>query len=187
MPLPRPFFIDPPCIDRFTSWLQQRDTTMHPDLGLDQDETGWRIVAQNDISRGKVCTFGLDTLATRLNQPDLRTVNAYCVVCAVPKYTVFSHRTSNFSAIVKLPAEPSPADYTLHVAACLLYELRLGSDSIYEPWLQVLPRHTILLPTFWGDESICGEDGVEASRWIKGTEVEHELRRKNQEGLSLVS
>jgi hypothetical protein len=51
----------------------------------------------------------------------------------------------------------------------------------------MLPRETILLPAFWEDTSISGEEGVSALEWLQGTEAERELARKEQEGLGMVS
>nr|XP_031857283.1 uncharacterized protein CI109_007303 [Kwoniella shandongensis]KAA5524355.1 hypothetical protein CI109_007303 [Kwoniella shandongensis] len=42
-----------------------------------------------------------------------------------------------------------------------------------------------MVPTFWGDSRLGGEDGGRALEWLKGTEAERELNRKEGEGLSL--
>ena len=87
---------------------------------------------------------------------------------------------------VPLSEEFTAADVILHLAACLLYELVLGKESRFYPWLQILPRETVALPTFWMDGALYGEDGKEALRQLGGTEAEKELQRKDGEGLSMV-
>jgi hypothetical protein len=51
----------------------------------------------------------------------------------------------------------------------------------------MIPRETILLPTLWDAEEVCGQDGWRALEWLVGTEAEKQLQRKDGEGLSLVS
>jgi hypothetical protein len=85
-----------------------------------------------------------------------------------------------------LPEEFSASDVILHLAACLLYELLRGVESPFYPWLQILPRETVALPTFWGDKTLYGDDGEQALSLLSGTEAEKELRRKDSEGLALV-
>ncbi len=53
-----------------------------------------------------------------------------------------------------------------------------------------------MLPTFWGDREIIGDgngnvdgdmdDGALALDWLRGTEAQKELQRKDGEGLALV-
>jgi hypothetical protein len=50
----------------------------------------------------------------------------------------------------------------------------------------MIPRETVLLPTFWNKENVGGEDGRKALEWLVGTEAEKQLQRKDGEGLSLV-
>lgn len=107
-------------------------------------------------------------------------------VCSVPTEAIFSHRTASLRRIIDLEAE-SPTEAVLCLTACLLHELRLGEKSDFYGWLQHLPRETIILPTFWSDESLAGPDGVRALDLLRGTEAERELQRKDGEGLSLVS
>lgn len=107
-------------------------------------------------------------------------------VCIVPKSIILSHRTSDLTTHLPLDEDFSAADVTLHLAACLLYELLLGEESRFYPWLQILPRETIAIPTFWAEEALYGKDGVEALSRLAGTEGEKELHRKDAEGMSLV-
>lgn len=51
----------------------------------------------------------------------------------------------------------------------------------------MLPRETVLVPTFWEEYELCGDDGREGLMWLGGTEAERELIRKRDEGLGLVS
>ncbi len=108
------------------------------------------------------------------------------VVCTVRKSALLTHRTAALSETHPLPPDAGPSDGILHLALCLLHELRLGVNSALYGWLQILPRSTIFLPTIWSDEDIVGEDGKEGLKWLTGTRAERELRRKNEEGLSLV-
>ena len=107
-------------------------------------------------------------------------------VCIVPKSVILSHRTSDLTTHLPLGEDFSAADVTLHLAACLLYELLLGEESRFYPWLQILPRETVAIPTFWAEEDMYGADGVEALSRLAGTEGEKELHRKDAEGMSLV-
>lgn len=107
-------------------------------------------------------------------------------MCVVPKSIVLSHRTSGLTEHVPLLSDFSAADVTLHLAACLLYELLLGEESRFYPWLQILPRQTVALPTFWGEKELYGEDGPMALSRLDGTEAKRELQRKDAEGLALV-
>lgn len=111
------------------------------------------------------------------------------LVYTAPKAAIFSHRTASLSATIPLPPieEVDPSDITLHLALCLLYEFRLGTQSEWYGYLQMLPRETILLPAFWNDTSISGDEGISAMEWLQGTEAERELARKEQEGLGMVS
>lgn len=103
---------------------------------------------------------------------------------------MLSYRTASFSRTLPLgPLDQSSAsEITLHLAACLLHELRLGEDSRWYGWLQMIPRDGIALPTFWGDgvSQIGGPDGQAGLQWLRGTRGEMELARKEEEGLSLV-
>lgn len=172
------FYNEPPSIPLFRSWLNDRGITVHEHLQLVQDSTGCKVVAQQAIPRNRVCEFVVFAL------PPLAEDIA---VCTVPKDRLLSHKTSQFSTICAVREESTAAEYTLHLASCLLYELRFSTESTHHGWLQLLPREIILLPTFWGNQDISGEDAHDALKWIKGTEVEKELRRKDEEGLSMVS
>jgi hypothetical protein len=105
----------------------------------------------------------------------------------IPKKLAISHRTSSLAKYIALPPDFTAAQVTLHLAACLLHEIRLGTESPFWPALQMLPRDTIRVPTFWGHARLCGSDGIEAMAWLMGTNAEEELRRKDREGLSFVS
>jgi hypothetical protein len=111
---------------------------------------------------------------------------ALTTVCMIPKTLIISHQTSSLTHHIVLPDECTAATVTLHLAACLLHEIRLGVDSSFWPALQMLPRETIRVPTFWGHEDLGGQDGAEGLAWLKGTAAELELDRKDQEGLSFV-
>lgn len=76
----------------------------------------------------------------------------------------------------------------MHLALCLLHELRLGSESPFYGYLQALPRDTgaMGLPFIWGVEEVAGEDGRLARAWLVGTEAERDILRKEREGLGLV-
>lgn len=44
----------------------------------------------------------------------------------------------------------------------------------------------IEIPTLWADPDLGGEDGKRGLAWLVGTEVEAELEKKHDSGLSLV-
>lgn len=144
-----------------------------------KDGSGFAVEAAHDVELGAVRTsFSLSDL------PNVPLKGE--AVCVVPKSALLSQRTASLSRSFPLSLEARPSDVILHLTLCLLHELRLGHDSEFYEWLQILPRSTIMLPTFWGDEELAGEDGKEALKWLTATQGERELRRKDEEGLSLV-
>lgn len=44
-----------------------------------------------------------------------------------------------------------------------------------------------MLPMFWRDEVLCGQDGVEGWEWLRGTEIMEALREQAGQGHTLVS
>ncbi|ORY22561.1 hypothetical protein BCR39DRAFT_551262 [Naematelia encephala] len=112
-------------------------------------------------------------------------------VCTVPKSCILSHQTASFSTIHPLPLnadeEFQSSDYILHLAACLLHELRLGEASRWYGYLQILPRSIVMIPTFWEVEELAGLDGAKALEWLRGTEGDKELRRKVGDGLGMAA
>ena len=70
---------------------------------------------------------------------------------------------------------------------CLLHELRLGPESRWYGYLQILPRQVILLPSLWGMHDLAGEEGRAGLDWLKGTQAEQALTRKENEGLNVAS
>lgn len=99
---------------------------------------------------------------------------------------MFSARTSSLDTSAWKEPETA-ADLILRLTACLLHELRLGSESRWFGWLQFVPRDVIRVRTLWANLDIGGEDGRRGLEWLEGTEAGLELRKKDQEGLSLVS
>jgi len=100
---------------------------------------------------------------------------------------MLSHKTATLARHIPPPEFENSAEAILYLTACLLFELRLGEESWLYGWLQILPREGVLIPTFWDDEHLCGEDGKQALNWLRGTEGGKELYRKDQEGLTYVS
>lgn len=108
-------------------------------------------------------------------------------VCSMPKTSIISYRTASFSSILPLPLDATSTEMILHLTMCLLHELRLGPESKWYGYLQMLPRQVVLIPSLWGEHDLAGEDGRAGLEWLKGTEVEQALMRKDKEGLSVVS
>lgn len=99
---------------------------------------------------------------------------------------IFSHQTCSLDTS-HYPEPESAADMLLQLAACLLHELRLGRDSRWYGWLQVLPRDTVVVPVLWGVGEISGRDGEQALKWAKGSGFGKEIKRQEEsDGLSLV-
>lgn len=101
------------------------------------------------------------------------------MICAVPKSTIFSNQTASLdlSSSPSLSKEPEKsADIIYRLTACLLHELRLGEESSWYGWLQVLPRETIPVPILWDEEDIGGQDGKAGLEWLQGTDAARELK-----------
>ncbi|OCF36650.1 hypothetical protein I316_01903 [Kwoniella heveanensis BCC8398] len=156
----------PPSREVLTVWLDQRHIKRDERLEIAsmEDGSGWRMVAKDDMDLGEL-------------------------ICAIPKTSLLSHKTSSLPPLPDLPPEVLDSRslncYTiLHLSLCLLHEFRLGTDSPFYGYLQALPREVIGLPLFWNMEEIGGQDGKLGRRWLKGTEVERELERRSQQSLS---
>lgn len=106
-------------------------------------------------------------------------------VCKIPKTSLLSLRTTS---LPPLPSTgPTMASHTiLGLALALLHEMRLGSDSPFFGYIQCLPRATVPIPVLWPLEEE-GSDARLAYPWLKGTEAERDLRRREEEGVGLVS
>lgn len=166
----------PPSFDALQSWLQAQGAYVDTRInGRHDGEFGWHIQASHDIEAGTMCEW--------LVSPWKADCETLTTVGMIPKALVLSHQTCSLTRHIALPSDGTAAEVTLHLAACLLHELRLGVESTFWPALQMLPREAIPVPTFWAR---YGQDGQEALRWLQGTTAEKELKRKDLEGLSLV-
>ncbi|WVW83011.1 hypothetical protein I302_105027 [Kwoniella bestiolae CBS 10118] len=163
----------PPSKEILEKWLDHQGVVRGGGLRIVdmEDGTGWKLVSETEMDLGEL-------------------------ICAIPKTSILSHRTSS---LPPLPTLPSPTDPTnaneesmnshtiLHLSLCLLHEFRLGAQSPFYGYIQSLPRDIIGLPIFWDIPEICGEDGRKAWRWLKGTEGERELKMREEQGLGLTN
>lgn len=106
-------------------------------------------------------------------------------VCKIPKSALLSARTCSLPPLTDAPVLTT-AHSILGLALALLHELRLGPDSSFWGYLQSLPRETVPIPALW---PLCpeGSDAALALKWLQGTEAERDLRRREREGVGLVS
>ncbi|WRT67195.1 uncharacterized protein IL334_004161 [Kwoniella shivajii] len=157
----------PPSREVLLVWTDRKGITRDEDLVIAEmgDGGGWRMMSERDMEIGEL-------------------------ICAIPKTSLLSHRTSSLPALPSLsPTETqgrSMNSHTiLHLSLCLLHEFRLGTQSDFYGYLQSLPRTTIGLPIFWDIDDVSGKDGKLARDWLKYTEVEKELKIREEQGLGL--
>ncbi|GAA5845597.1 hypothetical protein JCM5353_005707 [Sporobolomyces roseus] len=108
--------------------------------------------------------------------PSLRVVANLAIepnstVARIPKSLVLSHRTSSLSRL--LPAFPSFLHHlapTVQLSIYVLYELQLGDRSRWKGYFDHCPKETVDIGLLWEEEG-------NARNWVKGTELERELRR----------
>lgn len=167
----------PPSLPDFYSWLNTQGVIRHDDIGIQlaNDGSGWGVHAAKAISSG--------TVRESLALQQRLAIGLIGSVCAVPRDIILSAKTAS------LECDGEVDDYAglvLQLSACLLHELRLGGDSRWYPWLQVLPRETVRVPTLWEHGELGGEDGRRGLDWLEGTEAARELAKKDADGLSLV-
>ena len=107
-------------------------------------------------------------------------------VASIPKTAILSIRNTELSGLAdRFPVETTPTILPLTLA--LLYEMRLGQESRFFGYLQSLPRVLLALPLFWDVQELgFGEDGLQALRWLEGTEAAREMATKNATGQSYV-
>lgn len=107
----------------------------------------------------------------------------------MPKTSILSARTTSLVLPPELilPSSGTSTD-TVQVstnrtiptlALVVLHELRLGGDGKFWGYLQSLPREIEGLPSFWDKES-------EERKWLRGTEADRELIRRNEAHMGLV-
>lgn len=107
----------------------------------------------------------------------------------MPKTSILSARTTSLvlppdlAVTVPDPVDPMGSVKTNHtiptLALVLLHEFRLGEEGEFWGYVQSLPREVEGLPIFWDRDS-------EARRWLRGTEAERELDKKDKEHMGLV-
>lgn len=99
-------------------------------------------------------------------------IPADTIIAKISKSSVLSRRTTSLEIVGLDGASP-----TLLLAVCVLHEFLLGQDSRWCEYLNTLPLlEEIPIAALWSEDS-------EATRWIRGTEVDRELVRM---GISLV-
>ena len=108
-------------------------------------------------------------------------------VCQIPKTALLSARTTSLPQLIPLKDSTVTSHAIFYLALVVLHELRLGPESRFWGYTQMLPRETVLLPVLWRVKELAGDDGTFAWLWLKGTEAERDLNRKDLERLSLVS
>lgn len=144
---------------------------------------GWGVFATRDIEVDELSKSLL--LSTQWKSE----LMVYAVL-AMPKTSILSARTTSLVLPPELLiARPDPDDIASSVqtnltiptlALVLLHEIRMGSQGKFWGYVQSLPRQVEGLPIFWA------EDGV-ARSWLRGTEADRELERKDQAHMGLVS
>ncbi|WVQ98792.1 hypothetical protein IAU59_005923 [Kwoniella sp. CBS 9459] len=153
----------PPSRETLLQWLDRQGIKRDERLEIAsmEDGSGWRVVAKDEMDLGEL-------------------------ICAIPKSSILSHKTSSLPPLPELNIDSrSLNSYTiLHLSLCLLHEFRLGAESPFYGYLQSLPREIIGLPLLWDIQEIGGVDGKLGKEWLKGTEVERELERRAEQGLS---
>ncbi|KAJ3851944.1 hypothetical protein EV368DRAFT_83037 [Lentinula lateritia] len=90
----------------------------------------------------------------------------------IPKTAVLSVKSCSASPFIE--SSPYGLEAQLALSLALLVEIERGTSSRWYGYLQSLPDTVVSLPVFWGLEFEAGtlEDGKDALRWLKGTEVE---------------
>jgi hypothetical protein len=129
----------------------------------------------------------------RLTMTPIATVGGrteHTPVFSIPKTSLLSVHTSS---LPPLSSSSSPEPITnasiLHLALCVLHEIRLAELSPFHGYLQSLPRSFAgcELPIFWHVPEMGGDDGAEGLLWLLGSEVEKRIASKAAEGLGYVS
>lgn len=75
----------------------------------------------------------------------------------------------------------------LGLTLALLHEMRLGTESKFWGYTQSLPRTTVPIPALWPLAPEGGGDALRALDWLVGTEADRDIRRRQLEGVGLVS
>ncbi|CEQ38635.1 SPOSA6832_00093 [Sporobolomyces salmonicolor] len=95
----------------------------------------------------------------------------HSTLARIPKDTVLSHRTSSLTrSSPAAAASLGTASPPLRLAVHVLLELLLGTQSRWAAYLEHCPTETVPIAFLW-------DDGGEARRWVRGTQLERELRR----------
>ncbi|GAA5964606.1 hypothetical protein JCM21900_002657 [Sporobolomyces salmonicolor] len=95
----------------------------------------------------------------------------HSTLARIPKDTVLSHRTSSLTwSAPAAAASLDTASPPLRLAVHVLLELLLGTQSRWAAYLEHCPTETVPIALLW-------DDGGEARRWVRGTQLERELRR----------
>ncbi|KAJ3747324.1 hypothetical protein DFH05DRAFT_799461 [Lentinula detonsa] len=99
-------------------------------------------------------------------------IEASQTLVKIPKTAVLSVKSCSASQFIE--SSPYGLEAQLALSLALLIEIQRGTSSRWYGYLQSLPETMVDLPVFW-DLEIGGrtlEDGMEALKWLKGTEVQ---------------
>ncbi|KAM0793633.1 hypothetical protein ACM66B_001065 [Microbotryomycetes sp. NB124-2] len=135
---------------RYVQWLRDNDVRWHEAVelveGRDESCAGVGVVAR--------ATLAADT-----------------VLVTIPKRAVLSAQSSALGrdALTALPSDASP---TFVLATCLCFELLLGAQSHWQPYIHTFGRTPVAVATLWSRHS-------KAREWAQGTQLELELLQSN--------
>lgn len=110
-------------------------------------------------------------------------------VVKIPKSAILSTRTSSLPPLPTTIDNVATTSHTvLGLTLALLHEMRLGTESKFWGYVQSLPRTTVPIPALWPlAPAEGGNDALRALDWLKGTEAARDIRRRQLEGVGLVS
>lgn len=185
-----------PSITRLFDWLERNRVSVSDGVEIRPSPSGgWGVFASRDLDLDELSTF-TPTHHTYITGKD----GTDFLVLSVPKTAILSARTTTLVLPAELldakpPASSSSSTSTGNfdqlehsvqtnltiptLALALLHEIRRGSDGPFWGYVQSLPRQVDGLPIFWS------KDG-EARTWLRGTEADRELKRKDLNHMGLV-
>jgi hypothetical protein len=174
----------PPSLPVLLAWFADAGIWVSEKLNIQpmEEGQGWGIVATEVGMPLEVGSFPyFKAIEEKLKAHPLRTI-----VCRIPRSAILSVNSSDFKDIVpgKTWRQIPPI---VQLSLTLLHEIRLGSASRYYGYLQSLPREHVPIVALWASKILFGEDGLEGSKMLAGTEIERETKRLVKEERSNVS
>ncbi|KAI5453681.1 hypothetical protein NCC49_005501 [Naganishia albida] len=148
--------IPEPSIPILLAWFQEHDIWIHESLEIREMSDG-----------GGIAVFAVGAGAPQQ------------VVCKIPRSAILSVHTVPLVALLP-PKTASQIPAIVLLALSLLYELRLGPESLFWGYLQSLPRRCVPIVALWG--VVGGEEGKRARDLCYGTAIEDELKRIKKDG-----